>query len=148
MLGDVVDTTQTGAQFLDNMRPVANSSLEQAEVQTWDNVLFVGNGFDAWGLSLANNTLPYLDDPVAYAWDFGDGNTSSLKSPVRSYLGAGSYNVSLRILDQGGTWSLSDVKSINVTDLTSPIPTISVNGQVIVDNLTILTGQILSLIHI
>ena len=143
MLGDVVDTTQTGAQFLDNMRPVANSSLEQAEVQTWDNVLFVGNGFDAWGLSLANNTLPYLDDPVAYAWDFGDGNTSSLKSPVRAYLGAGSYNVSLRILDQGGTWSLSDVKSINVTDLTSPIPTISVNGQVIVDNLTILTGQII-----
>ncbi|MFL2968274.1 MAG: PKD domain-containing protein [Candidatus Poseidoniaceae archaeon] len=143
MLGDVVDTTQTGAQFLDNMRPVANSSLDQVEVQTWDNVLFVGNGFDAWGLSLANNTLPYLDDPVAYAWDFGDGNTSSLKSPVRSYLDAGSYNVSLRILDQGGTWSLSDVKSINVTDLTSPIPTISVNGQVIVDNLTILTGQII-----
>ena len=62
---DVIDTTQTGAQFLDNMKPVANSSVEPSDVQTWDNVLFVGNGFDAWGLSLANNTLPYLDDPVA-----------------------------------------------------------------------------------
>ena len=143
MLGDVVDTTQTGAQFLDNMRPAANSSLAPTDVQTWDNVQFVGNGFDAWGLSLANNTLPYLDDPIAYAWDFDDGNTSSLKSPVRPYRDVGQYNVSLRVLDQGGTWSQSDIKSINVTDITDPNPIISVNGQIIVDNLTILTGQII-----
>jgi PKD repeat protein len=143
MLGDVVDTTQTGAQFLDNMRPAANSSLAPTDVQTWDNVQFVGNGFDAWGLSLANNTLPYLDDPIAYAWDFDDGNTSSLKSPVRPYRDVGQYNVSLRVLDQGGTWSQSDIKSINVTDITDPNPIISVNGQTIVDNLTILTGQII-----
>ena len=58
MLGDVIDTVQTGAQFLDNMKPVANSSIEPKEAQTWDNILFVGSGFDAWGLSLANNTLP------------------------------------------------------------------------------------------
>ena len=99
MLGDVIDTAQTGAQFLDNMKPSSNASIAPLEVQTWDNVQFSGNGFDAWGLSLENNTLPYLDDPVAYAWDFGDGNTSSLKSPVRPYLEVGSYNVSLRVMD-------------------------------------------------
>ena len=143
MLGDVIDNTQTGAQFLDNMRPVANASLDPVEVQTWDNVQFVANGFDAWGLSMANNTLPYLDDPVAYAWDFDDGNTSSLKSPVRPYLDVGQYNASLRVLDQGGTWSQSDVKSINVTDVTAPNPIISVNGQIIESNLSILTGQII-----
>ena len=143
MLGDIIDTSQTGAQFLDNMKPVANSSVEPPEVQTWDNVLFVGSGFDAWGLSLANNTLPYLDDPVAYAWTFGDGNTSSLKSPVRPYLDVGQYNVSLKILDQGGTWSDSDITSINVTDDSLPNPIISVNGQVITNNLSILTGQII-----
>ena len=143
MLGDVIDTTQTGAQFLDNMRPVSNSSLDPVDVQTWDNVQFVGNGFDAWGLSLENNTLPYLDDPVAYAWDFDDGNTSSLKSPVRPYLEVGQYNVSLRVLDQGGSWSLSDTKSINVSDITAPNPIITVNGQVIMDNLSILTNQII-----
>ena len=143
MLGDVIDTTQTGALFLDNMRPVSNSSMAPVDVQTWDNVQFVGDGFDAWGLSLANNTLPYLDAPVAYAWNFDDGNTSSLKSPVRPYRSVGQYNVSLKVLDQGGVWSQSDIKSINVTDLTEPTPIISVNGQIIVDNLTILTGQII-----
>jgi PKD repeat protein len=142
MLGDVIDNTQTGAQFMDNMKPVSNASIDVLEAQTWDNVQFVGNGFDAWGLSLANNTLPYLDDPVAYAWDFDDGNTSSLKSPVRPYLEVGQYNVSLRVLDQGGTWSQSDVKSINITDMTPPNPIITVNGLVIEDNLSILTGQI------
>ena len=143
MLGDVIDTKQTGAQFLDNMRPVSNSSLDPVEVQTWDNVQFVGNGFDAWGLSLANNTLPYLDDPVAYAWDFDDGNTSALKSPVRPYLEVGQYNVSLRVLDQGGTWSQADMKSINVSDTSAPGPIITVNDQIIMTNLSILTGQII-----
>jgi len=143
MLGDVVDTTQTGAQFLDNMRPVANASLGSNESQTWDNIQFTGNGFDAWGLSLANNTLPYLDDPVAYYWNFDDGNSSSLKSPVRPYLETGQYNVSLKVLDQGGTWSDVDIDSINVSDTTLPNPIITVNGQIIVDNLSILTGQII-----
>ena len=80
MLGDVIDTTQTGAQFLDNMKPVANSSVEPSDVQTWDNVLFVGNGFDAWGF--ISEQYFALFGPLAYAWTFGDGNTSSLKSPV------------------------------------------------------------------
>ena len=142
MLGDVIDTTQTGAQYMDNMKPVSNASIDTLDAQTWDNIQFVGSGFDAWGLSLANNTLPYLDDPVAYAWDFDDGNSSSLKSPVRSYLEVGQYNTTLRVLDQGGTWSQSDVTSINITDTTSPNPIITVNGLVIEDNISILTGQI------
>ena len=45
-------------------------------------------------------------------------------------------------MDQGGTWSQSDVKSINVTDMTPPNPIITVNGLVIEDNLSIITGQI------
>jgi PKD repeat protein len=142
MLGDVIDNTQTGAQYMDNMKPVSNASIDTVDAQTWDNIQFVGNGFDAWGLSLANNTLPYLDDPIAYAWDFDDGNTSSLKSPVRPYLEVGQYNASLRVMDQGGTWSQSDVKSINITDTSLPNPIITVNGLVIEDNISILTGQI------
>ncbi len=143
MLGDVIDTVQTGAQFLDNMMPVSNSTINPTEVQTWENILFTGGGFDAWGLSLANNTLPYMDEPVAYAWTFDDGNSSSLKSPVRPYLDVGQYNVSLRIMDQGGTWSEADVKTINVSDDSAPVPLISMNGMVLTDNLSILTGQII-----
>ncbi|MDP6869223.1 MAG: PKD domain-containing protein [Candidatus Poseidoniaceae archaeon] len=141
MLGDVIDYVQSSPIYLDNMAPVANSSIDPVEAQTWDNIQFMGDGFDAWGLSYDNNTLPNLDLPVAYAWDYNDGNTSSLKSPVRSFTDVGQYNVSLRVKDSGGTWSLTDIKQINITDSSEPIPVITVAGQIIEDNYTILTGQ-------
>ena len=58
MLGDVVDTLQTSPQMLNNMKPVANGSVSLTDVQTWENIQFLGAGFDAWGLSLSNNSLP------------------------------------------------------------------------------------------
>ena len=143
MLGDVVDTAQTGGIFLSNMAPVSNASVDVPAVQTWENVRFNGGGFDAWGLSLTNNTLPYLNDPVAYAWNFDDGNTSSLKNPVRPYVDIGEYNASLMVLDEGGTWSTGSFVSLNVTDETLPIPVITVNGQILTTNISILTGQII-----
>ena len=76
MLGDVVDTLQTSPQMLNNMKPVANGSVSLTDVQTWENIQFLGAGFDAWGLSLSNNSLPYLDAPTAYAWVFGDNGSS------------------------------------------------------------------------
>ena len=60
MLGEIVDTLQTSPQMLNNMKPVANGSVSITEVQTWENIQFQGAGFDAWGLSLTNNSLPYL----------------------------------------------------------------------------------------
>ena len=143
MLGDVIDTAQTGGQFLANMAPSSNASILNPDVLTWENVRFTGGGIDAWGLSLTPDELPYLNDPVAYAWTFGDGNSSSLKNPVRPYVDIGQYNASLRVLDKGGTWSSSDTVSINVTDDTPPVPSITVNGQIIISNISILTGQII-----
>ena len=143
MLGDVIDTAQTGGQFLSNMAPQSNASVENPEVQTWENVRFNGGGVDAWGLSLNMDDMPYLDDPVAYAWTFGDGNTSSLKNPVRPYVDIGEYNATLRVLDKGGTWSSSNIVSVNVTDNSEPIPVITVNNQIVIDNISILTGQII-----
>ena len=143
MLGDIIDTTQTGGQFLSNMAPSSNSSVENPDVQTWENVRFNGGGSDAWGLSLTAEELPYQDDPIAYAWTFGDGNTSSLKNPVRPYISIGEYNSTLRVLDAGGTWSSPSTVSVNVTDDSAPVPSVSVNGQTIMSNLSILTGQII-----
>ena len=45
-------------------------------------------------------------------------------------------------MDQGGTWSDSDVTTVNVSD-DSTVPIISMNGMVLTDNLSILTGQII-----
>ena len=105
MIGTTVDSITTAPQVLNNMKPTANGTLDPNATQTWENVQFTGDGFDAWDLSLDNNSLPYLDAPIAYAWDFGDNSTSGLKSPLRSYESAGVYNVTLRVMDQGNTWS-------------------------------------------
>ena len=141
MIGTLVDSVSTQPWNLANMRPVANGSVSSNLSQTWENIQFAGGGFDAWGLSLDDNTLPYLDQPIAYAWDFDDGVTSNLKSPVRSYQGIGIYNATLRIMDQGNTWSEADVKQINVTDDSIPVPVITVNNVVITENISILTNQ-------
>ena len=89
VIGTQVDTATTSPTSLGNMAPTANGSVSQNDVQTWENLQFIGSGFDAWGLSNENNTLPYRDQPVAYYWNFGDNQSSNLKSPLRSYTDVG-----------------------------------------------------------
>ena len=96
VLGEQIDELTSAPQLLSNMRPVSNGTVSTNLSLTWEKITFSGNGFDAWGLSLTNNSLPYLDSPVAYAWDFGDNQTSSLKSPTRHYEEIGVYNATLR----------------------------------------------------
>ena len=143
MIGITADTLSTSPQVLNNMMPTANGTLSPNESQTWENIQFSGDGFDAWGLSFDNNSLPYLDAPIAYAWDFGDSTTSGLKSPYRSYQSIGLYNATLRVQDQGGSWSDVDVLPLNITDTTPPIPLITVNNLLIEEEITILTNQMI-----
>jgi PKD repeat protein len=143
MIGTTVDTLSTSPQILDNMKPTANGTVAPNESQTWENIQFTGDGFDAWGLSFDNNSLPYSDSPVAYAWNFGDGTTSGLKSPLRSYEDIGLYNATLRVEDQGGSWSDVDVLQLNITDISPPVPLITVNGVVIENQVSILTEQLI-----
>jgi PKD repeat protein len=141
VIGTQVDTATTAPTSLGNMAPTANGSVSQNDVQTWENIQFIGAGFDAWGLSNENNTLPYRDQPVAYYWNFGDNQSSNLKSPLRSYIDVGQYNATLRIQDQGGTWSNVDVEQVNVTDDTDPLPIVTVNNVVIDDSISLMTNQ-------
>ncbi|WP_245921488.1 trypsin-like serine protease [Bowmanella denitrificans] len=52
---------------------------------------------------------------VSYAWEFGDGTTSSLQSPVHAYAAAGTYQVRLSVSDAQGL-SHSTSKTITVSD--------------------------------
>ena len=49
----------------------------------------VMNGFAAQFSDLSTNS------PNAWAWDFGDGNTSNVQNPLHGYAAAGTYNVCL-----------------------------------------------------
>jgi PKD repeat protein len=53
-------------------------------------------------------------DPIAYFWDFGDGTTSTLANPVKSYANPGTYTASLVVVDNSGLSSVADTVVIVV----------------------------------
>lgn len=48
--------------------------------------------------------------PTSWLWNFGDGTTSTLQNPTKSYSAAGTYNVSLTVTNGGG----SNAKTVQV----------------------------------
>lgn len=57
----------------------------------------------------------YSQNATSYAWDFGDGETSTEKNPVHTYAMAGTYNVSLTATGAGGT-SQPYTQDVIITD--------------------------------
>lgn len=56
---------------------------------------------------------------VSWAWNFGDGNTSTLQNPVHTFAANGTYSVSLTVTDNEGATGTKTV-SITVNDGTTP----------------------------
>ena len=54
---------------------------------------------------------------TSWAWDFGDGTTSTDRNPVHTYLTAGTYAVSLRVTNEDGSNSMAKPDYIAVTVL-------------------------------
>lgn len=64
-----------------------------------------------------NQTTTTTTGIASWNWDFGDGNTSSLQSPVHMYAGNGTYTVKLVVADSNACKdSLSKTVVINCTD--------------------------------
>lgn len=62
-----------------------------------------------------------LVEPVTYEWDFGDNETSNLKSPSHTYQRIGQYSVNLTVTDQAGTYRASTYESyIEVRTMNPP----------------------------
>jgi glucose/arabinose dehydrogenase len=61
-------------------------------------------------------------DPLTYAWDFGDGATSTQPSPVHTYAASGTYSARLAVSD-GTSTTLATPITIRVGN--PPAPTIS-----------------------
>jgi PKD repeat protein len=55
--------------------------------------------------------------PYSLAWDFGDGNTSSVQNPSHTYVSPGSYTVTVVVTDFAGS---STSRSLMVTATESP----------------------------
>jgi len=129
LTGSVIDTQVLPNLFLENLKPEAIGSINTFDAETWDQIQFSASGEDKWGLSTDNESLPNNDDPVAYEWTFGDGSISTLKNPRRAYTSVGLFPVTLKVQDIGGGWSDILNWSMNITDESTPIIEIRINGQ-------------------
>ena len=64
--------------------------------------------YEADGLTVTFTNTSTVSGTVTYAWDFGDGETSTEKDPVHTYASKGEYTVTLTVTDeQGGTHPVS-----------------------------------------
>ncbi len=84
---------------------VANAKPTAAFTNT---ASFLAVSFDGTGSSDTDGTV------ASYAWEFGDGGTSTSASPNHTYANAGSYQVKLTVTDNDGAKD-SVTKTITVT---------------------------------
>jgi PKD repeat protein len=59
---------------------------------------------------------------TSWLWDFGDGDTSTEQHPAHTYLGPGTFTVSLTVEGPGGSNNLTQFDYIIVTELPTPPP--------------------------
>jgi uncharacterized repeat protein (TIGR01451 family) len=70
-------------------------------------------GVNVLGLQATfTDQTPVADNPVAWAWDFGDGNASTLQNPSHTYAGGGSFNACLVVTNDCGA---QDTSCQNIT---------------------------------
>lgn len=74
-------------------------------------------------ISFDDNTL---NNPLTWAWDFGDGNTSDEQNPIHDYTTSGVFTVSLEVGNSFGTQEL-----IKTDYITVELPNAPVIGDVV-----------------
>jgi PKD repeat protein len=81
---------------------------------------------------------PDSGDTLTYAWDFGDGSSSTASNPTHTYATAGNYTATLTVTDNSG---LSDSSTIvtTVTDPNNAMPTTPSNLNATVNK--VVTGR-------
>jgi PKD repeat protein len=81
------------------------------------------SGFAPLTVSFTNLTTGATD----YAWDLGDGSSSTNANPINTYTNAGNYTVSLVAIGPGGTNSITRTNFVTVTNLAPPVIAITGN---------------------
>jgi len=76
------------------------------------------------------------NEPFTYAWDFGDGNTSTEQAPNNTYTDSGTYTVILTVTDADGD-TAADTVDIHVGSNSEPAVEIVANPAAGVEPLTV-----------
>ena len=69
-----------------------------------------------------------VNNPFVWHWDFGDGNTSSIKNPSHQYSGSGTFNVTLIASNCGGSDTITHSVTVQAVPVMIVTPaTVDVN---------------------
>jgi len=128
----VVNPTHTYAQngtytvtltVTDNEGATDTSTTTATIADTEPNADFTGtptSGPEPLTVAFTDASTSY-DGIVAWAWDFGDGNTSTEQNPTHVYAEAGLYTVSLTVYEaDGDSDTETKVDYINVSEVLQP----------------------------
>lgn len=78
-------------------------------------------------VSIVPGTIPG-DTITSWAWNFGDGTTSTLENPSHTFTNAGTYPVTLTITTLGGCTGNNSLNPLIITAHPDPIAVFSVNA--------------------
>jgi hypothetical protein len=80
--------------------PVTPPGTPPSASFTWTNAGLV--------FTFTDTSIPGSSGPItSWAWDFGDGGTSTLQNPTHTYAGIGTYSVTLIVNGTGGDGTAS-----------------------------------------
>jgi len=96
--------------------------LDNINVTTLNNAPSVA--FSAGSTTSCNGSVSFMDQstntPTSWAWDFGDGNSSTQQNPNHQYTANGSYTVQLIASNQLGSDTLLQSNYVTVNFPTAP----------------------------
>ncbi|MBI4214430.1 S8 family serine peptidase [archaeon] len=93
-----------------NNPPTASFAFNPSSPTAGSNVQFTDQSYDSDG------TIQSL------SWNFGDGSTSAQQNPTHQYVNAGTYQVTLTVIDNQGAASTPSMQSITVSSPPPPPP--------------------------
>ncbi|MFZ9029558.1 MAG: PKD domain-containing protein, partial [Crocinitomicaceae bacterium] len=105
--------------------PTANFTMSTSAVCEGDQVSF--NDMSTGG-------------PDSWAWDFGDGNSSTMQSPIHTYATAGTYTVSLTSTNTAGSDTYTQSITVGAPNSSSQSLTICQGESVVVGSSTYTTA--------
>lgn len=113
----------------DTKTQILNTVFEepQAAFSTPANVCLGASSTFTDNSTALNNTV------TGWAWDFGDGNTSTAQHPVHTYLTAGPFTVTLNVTTAAGCPTVTRFATQQVNVLALPTATVSGNASVCVN---------------
>jgi len=96
---------------IENLPPAADFAASEEDVEVGEEIRFT------------DRTTDPEDKTLVYAWDFGDGSTSSQQNPGHEYNQAGSYTVELTVTDDEGETDITTlVLSVHEPETRRGIP--------------------------